>query len=82
MAESILLRLDHDLRERVVQCARYEGKTVSQLIRQIIFNYVQERDISGHIDSLWVRIGKQLDGGSTPSQKIDRVIKQVRARRK
>ena len=60
MTVQMLIRIDPKLKEKIQQLARYEGKTTSGMVREIIEDYVKERDIGTYVDDLWKRIGKKL----------------------
>ena len=60
MTVQMLIRIDPELKEKIQQLARYEGKTTSGMVREIIEDYVKERDIGTYVDDLWKRIGKKL----------------------
>jgi hypothetical protein len=38
-----------------------EGKTISQMVRELIENHIRERDIGPYMDDLCDRIGGKLD---------------------
>jgi predicted transcriptional regulator len=59
----MLIRIDVDLKARLTRLARAEGKTTSRVVRELIRNYVKERDIGAYIDGLWDRIGAKLKAG-------------------
>ncbi|MBN2013248.1 hypothetical protein JW960_28215 [candidate division KSB1 bacterium] len=59
-----------------------EGKTASQIVRELTENYVQVRDISQSVDSLWNRIGEELIAAGTTVQDVDDAIQAVRKSKK
>jgi hypothetical protein len=68
MADQLMIRIDADLKKRLDRLSRAEGKTTSGIVRELVRDYVKERDISGYIDGLWDRIGKKLGArGARPS---------------
>ncbi len=78
MTTQMVIRMNPELKKRLSRLARIEGKTVSQMVRELIEDYVKERDISSYIDDLWDRVGEKLKSkGVTPAD-IDRAIKDVR----
>jgi predicted DNA-binding protein len=78
MAAQMIIRIDPEAKNRLNKLARVEGKTTSQKVRELIEDYIKERDISAYIDDLWNRIGGKLrDRGVKPSD-IDRAIKETR----
>jgi predicted transcriptional regulator len=60
MSDHMLIRIDADLKARLARLARAEGKTTSRMVRELIRNYVKERDIGAYVDGLWDRIGAKL----------------------
>lgn len=63
MSDHMLIRIDADLKARLSRLARAEGKSTSRMVRELIRNYVKERDIGAYIDGLWDRIGAKLKAG-------------------
>jgi predicted DNA-binding protein len=78
MKESMMVRIDPEIKKKLTQLARSEGKSSSQIIRDLIAEYVQDRDIGGYIDSLWSRISQKLRHKGLKSENIRQVIKEVR----
>jgi len=58
--------------------ARIEGKSTTQVVREIIDEYIQDRDIGIYIDNLWSRIGSKLKSKGIQSKNISEMIRQVR----
>jgi hypothetical protein len=74
--------MDPDLKKRLDRLSRAEGKTTSGMVRELIRDYVKERDISGYIDGLWDRIGKKLNArGARPSDIGEAIAKTRKDRR-
>lgn len=82
MSEQMLIRIDPELKEKIRRLARYEGKTTSGMVREILREYVKERDIGTYIDDLWKRIGKKLKSKGKMPNDISKEIKRVRRSRK
>ncbi|MEW6214918.1 MAG: ribbon-helix-helix protein, CopG family, partial [Nitrospirota bacterium] len=66
------------VKNRLNKLARVEGKTTSQMVRELIEDYIKERDIGAYIDDLWNRIRGKLISKRVKPGDIDRVIKEVR----
>lgn len=82
MATQLIIRIDSELKEKLARVARQEGKTASQAVRELVARYVEERDISGYIDDLWGRIGRELkERGKAPAD-VKAATRKVRARRR
>ncbi len=60
MTDQMMIRIEADLKEKLNRLARAEGKTTSQMVRELIRAYVKERDIAAYIDGLWERVGAKL----------------------
>lgn len=78
MSNQLIIRIDPDLKDRLFKMAHSEGKPASKMVRDIIAEYVKERDIGAHIDDLWARIGEKLKGKGVTPQHIDAAIKASR----
>ena len=81
MTSQMIVRLDAELKAKVNNLAKAEGKSVSQVVRELIEGYVRDRDISSYIDDLWERVGDKLTARRVKPQDIQRAIREVRARK-
>jgi len=78
MSTQMIIRIDDEVKNRLSKLARLEGKTTSEMVRELIEEYIKERDISAYIDDLWNRTGKKLKSkGITPAT-INKAIKETR----
>ncbi len=75
----MIIRLDAEKKKKLSQLARAEGKNASEVVREILDNYIREHDMAGYIDDLWDSIGKDLKKSGATLKDVDRVIKEVRA---
>jgi len=81
MGDQLLIRIDPELKNRLSRLARAEGKTSSQMVRELIGEYVKDRDIGVYIESLWDRIGKKLmERGVRPAD-VGKAISETRKER-
>lgn len=78
MSTQMIVRIEPETKEKLTRLARLEGKTTSQKIRELVDNYIQDRDISSYIDDLWDRTGRKLKAGGVTSADIGRAIKNSR----
>ncbi len=78
MSTQMIIRLDDDTKNKIVKFAKAEGKNTSQVVRELIAQYIQERDIGAYVDDLWQRTGSKLKDKGVSPQSIDSTIKQVR----
>ena len=81
MTSQMIIRLDDELKSRMQELVRAEGKTASQVVRELIEDYVTERDPTAAIEDLWDRIGTRLEKGGAQKRDINRAIRQVRSGR-
>lgn len=78
MSVQLLIRVDPELKEKITRLARYEKKTTSQMVREIIEDYVKERDVEDYIDELWERIGNKLKSKGIKRSDIPKAVREVR----
>ena len=79
MEAQLIVRLNPDLKAKMQKLAQAEGKSASQVVRELIENYARERDMSGYIDDLWNRIGGELELRGLGPEGVERAIRDVRA---
>lgn len=77
MSEQLLVRIDKNLKDRLKKTSLSEGKASSQVVRELIEEYVTTHDMSVYVDDLWDRIGTKLQKKFTVDD-IDKIINQVR----
>ncbi|MFC1851664.1 ribbon-helix-helix protein, CopG family [candidate division CSSED10-310 bacterium] len=78
MTTQMVIRINPELKKRVNELAKSEGKNVSQVVRELLERYIQERDISGYINDLWVRVGDKMRANRISVEDIDQIIADVR----
>lgn len=78
MTTQMMIRIDDEVKSRLNKLARLEGKTTSEMVRELIEERIKERDISAYIDGLWNRIGTKLKTKGMTAAKIDGAIKASR----
>jgi len=81
MATQMMVRINSDLKNKVNNLAKAEGKNVSEVVRELLEDYVRDRDISFYIDDLWERIGEKLKSRGYTLNDIHRVIREVRTKK-
>ena len=81
MPTQMIVRLDPELKARVNHLAKAEGKSVSEVVRELIEGYVRDRDISSYIDNLWERVGHKLAARRIKPQDVQRAIREARAKK-
>ncbi|MBW1788427.1 MAG: CopG family transcriptional regulator [Deltaproteobacteria bacterium] len=80
MTTQMIVRIDPDLKAKVSNFAKGEGKNVSEVVRELLEAYVKNRDIDSYIDDLWGRIGDKLASGGAGPKDVKRAIREVRAK--
>ena len=81
MTTQMIIRIDSEMKKRLNKLARVEGKTASQMVRELIEDYIKEKDIGTYIDNLWDRIGGKLRSKGITQRDINRAIKESRKSR-
>jgi len=82
MLPQMTIRIDPEIMRRFSRLVRAEGKTPGQVLRQLIENYIKERDTRTYIDDLWKSIGSKLESKDLRQRDINRVIKEARKARR
>lgn len=78
MNTQMLIRIDGKTKEKLYRLARKQGKNYSQMIREILGDYVRERDIEGYVDDLWQRIGLSLKAKKVKATDVAAAVRAVR----
>jgi predicted DNA-binding protein len=81
MTTQMIIRIDPKVKNRFNRLARVEGKTTSQMVRELIEDYIKEKDIGTYIDDLWDRIGGKLRSKGIKQMDVNRAIKESRRSR-
>ncbi len=81
MNQQMIVRVDPDLKARANTFAKAEGKSLSEVVRELLEDYVRNRDIGAYVDDLWGRIGDQLASKGVGPKDIKRAILEVRAKK-
>ncbi len=75
----MIVRLDKELKKKAALIARREGKSLSQVVRELLEDYVRQRDIQAHIEDLWEYFGEKIKEQGLTEEDIPRLIAEVRA---
>lgn len=81
MSTQMIVRIDPELKTKVNNLAKTEGKSISEVVRELLEDYVKDRDIGLYIDDLWKRISNKLTSRGFGSKDIKRVIQEVRTKK-
>ena len=79
MTTQMIIRLDSEIKNKLARLAQAEGKNTSQVVREIIEEYIQNRDVGAYIDALWDRVGKKLRARNVGMREVNRAIHTSRA---
>ena len=82
MSTQMIVRIEPELKNKVSSLAKSEGRSTSEIVRELLTDYVRNRDIGAYIDGLWDRIGTKLSSRGVRQGQIERVIKEVRSRKR
>ena len=78
MSDQLLVRIDPALKKELERLSRAEGKTTSKMVRELIRDYVKQRDVGAYIDGLWDRIGAKLKARGVRPADVAKAIDEVR----
>ena len=81
MSTQMIVRIDPELKTKVNNLAKTEGKSISEVVRELLEDYVKDRDIGLYIDDLWKRIGNKLESRGFGPKDIKSVIQEVRTKK-
>jgi len=81
MSTQMIVRIDPELKTKVNTIAKTEGKSISEVVRELLEDYVKDRDIGLYIDDLWERIGAKLESRGFGPKDIKRAIQEVRTKK-
>ena len=78
MSTQMIIRIDPVLKDKVNRFARAEGKTTSDVVRELLEEYISSRDIAAYVDGLWEKIGTRLVSQGVTADRISEAIEEVR----
>ncbi len=78
MTTQMIVRINPELKNKVNNLAKAERKNVSEVVRELLEDYVRDRDIGSYIDDLWERIGGSLKSRGHTPKNIQRIIREAR----
>lgn len=81
MSTQMIVRINPELKNKVNTLAKAEGKSISEVVRELLEEYVKNRDIGMYIDDLWQRIGDKLIIRKIDPKEIQRAIREVRTKK-
>jgi predicted DNA-binding protein len=78
VTEQLLIRVDPELKRKLAKLATREGKTSTQVVRDLIEDYVKKRDVASYIDALWERIGQGLKSAGAGPEDVAKAVSETR----
>lgn len=78
MSEQLIVRLEPSLKAQAARLAQAEGRNLSAVVRELLARYVQDRDMSAHVEDLWDRAGNAMRQAGSGPEDVERVIREVR----
>jgi predicted DNA-binding protein len=81
MSTQMIIRIDPELKTKVNNLAKAEGKSISEVVRELLEGYVKDRDIGSYIDDLWKRIGAKVASRGLGPRDIKGIIQEVRTKK-
>lgn len=81
MRAQLLIRVAPELKRNLARAATREGKTSTQVVRDLIEEYVKQRDLPSYITALWERIGTSLKASGVKPGDVAKAIRETRKAR-
>ncbi|MBI4972225.1 MAG: ribbon-helix-helix protein, CopG family [Candidatus Omnitrophica bacterium] len=78
MTTQMIVRIDEGVKNRLNRLARLEGKTTSEMVRELIEERIKERDMGAYVDDLWNRISRKLKSKGVTAAIIGKAVKEAR----
>lgn len=78
MSTQMIIRIDDAIKAKFARLAKAEGKTTSHVVRELIEDYVQDRDMGGYVDDLWNRIGANLAARGAAAKSVAGAVQAAR----
>ena len=79
MTTQMIIRIEPNLKDKVSSLAKSEGKSLSELVRELLVNYTKDRDMGAYMDSIWGAIGDKLSLEKITQSDIETAIKDARS---
>ncbi len=74
----MIVRLEPELKEQLTSLAKADGKSSSQVVRDLLKEYVRSRDMSGYVEGLWRRIGDELTHSGSTAEDVAAAVSEAR----
>lgn len=74
----LAVRIDDDLKDHLQSLARREGRSTSEVVRELVQRYVQDRDRGAALKALWHRMQQNAEAAGTGPEDVEAAIRAVR----
>jgi predicted DNA-binding protein len=78
MDAQLIIRIDKQKKEQLERIARKRGRTVSDVLREFIDEYIQRHDMTGYLGKLMDEIGEGFKRDGLTVEDVERTIREVR----
>jgi ribbon-helix-helix CopG family protein len=78
MNTQLIVRIDKLKKEQFERTARKRGKTVSEVLREFIDDYIKRHDMAGYLGKLMDEIGEGFKRDGITLEDVERTIREVR----
>lgn len=79
MQSQMIIRVDFNTKSKFQKIARMEGKTTSEKIREMMKDYIAQKDFAAAVDRVWDKITTEFKKRGITENDIEKTIKEVRA---
>jgi hypothetical protein len=76
MTTQMLIRIDAEKRRALDQLSKSEGKTTSEVVRELIDSFIADHDMGRYLDGLWDRLGVSIKQKGFSESDIPKLIKE------
>lgn len=77
----LTIRIDDDLKGRLQNMTRQEGKSTSDVVRGLVHRYVQDRDRGAALRVLWNQMEQSAERAGSGPADVEEAIRSVRKER-
>jgi predicted DNA-binding protein len=82
MTTQMIIKINSEQKNKLTRLARSEGKTNSQVLREIINKYIKEHDMNSYAENLWSKISNRINENGFNQKDVNKVIRESRAGKK
>ncbi len=82
MQSQMIIRVNPDTKSKFQKIAMMEGKTASEKIREMMKDYIAQKDFAAAVDRVWDKITAEFKKRKIAKDDIEKAVKEVRASKK